>query len=57
MASLKYAYLDYVNPEPRVPLGSELVENARRSDRCGDPTSWPLANPMTFPPDASTPVG
>jgi hypothetical protein len=57
MASLKYAYLDYVDPAPRVPLGSELVENARRSDRCGDPTSWPLANPMTFPPDASTPVG
>jgi hypothetical protein len=55
-ASLKYAYLDYVDPEPRVPLGSELVENARRSDRCGDPMPWPLANPMTFPPDTSTPV-
>jgi hypothetical protein len=55
-ASLEYAYLDYVNPEPRAPLGSEPVENARRSDRHRDPIPWPLANPMTFPPDTSTPV-
>ncbi|QYN32657.1 hypothetical protein K1T35_29335 [Pseudonocardia sp. DSM 110487] len=55
-ASLKYAYLDYVNPEPRVPLNSDLVDNARRSGRYGDPIPWPLANPMTFPPDTSTPI-
>jgi hypothetical protein len=55
-ASLKYAYLDYVNPEPRVPLDSELVDNARRRDRYGHAIPWPLVNPMTFPPDTSTPV-
>jgi hypothetical protein len=55
-ASLKYAYLDYVNPEPRVRLDPALVDNARRSDRYGDPIPWPLVNPMTFPPDTSTPV-
>ncbi len=55
-ASLKYAYLDYVDPEPRVPLDSDLVDNARRSDRYGDPVPLPLADPMTFPSDTSTPV-
>jgi hypothetical protein len=55
-ASLKYVDVDHANPEPRTPLGSEVVDNARRSDRYGDPIPWPLANPMTFPPDTSTPV-
>jgi hypothetical protein len=55
-ASLKYAHLDYVDPEPRVPLDPELVDNARRSDLYGYPIPLPLADPMTFPSDTSTPV-
>jgi hypothetical protein len=55
-ASLKYVDVDQANPEPRTPLGSELVDNARRSDRYGDAIPWPLVNPMAFPPDTSSPV-
>jgi hypothetical protein len=55
-ASLENVDVDHANPEPGTPLDSALVDRARRSDRHGDSIPWPLAGPMTVPPDTSTPV-
>jgi hypothetical protein len=41
-ASLGYADVDHANPEPRSPLGSTLVDKARRSDRYDDAIPWPI---------------